>query len=385
MRQRCYECRRPREQCFCHAIPRIENKTDILILQHIRESRHSFNSARIVHKALARSELVIGDTQQLATMELPIAPGAGLLYPVDGAPCLSELSPDQRPQQLIIIDGTWHQAKTILRDVAQLSGLACYRLSPSAPSQYRIRLEPSDDCISTLEATVAALEALEPETSDARRLLDAFDCMIDNQLNHRGSRVAIRLRKNRGAGVKNFPSDLRLPLDRMVVVYGEEVPGRRGKRKGEPYPVNWLAHRLGTGERFSACLQHDESLSDSALGHMRLSRDDLNAAISAAQFTERWNAFARVDDVLIVYHDRTLRMLDWFSVPRHRSLALKAVFGQRELEFHSIEDLIRAQGIPFPEKIPGTRAEHRLAMALLLTEHLIETGRGVGANAAVHD
>ena len=83
-----------------------------------------------------------------------------------------------------MIDGTWHQAKTIFRDVAQLQKLPCYRLSPSSPGQYRIRLEPDSQSLSTLEATVAALKVLDSDTDGLDQLLSAFRKMVHDQLDH---------------------------------------------------------------------------------------------------------------------------------------------------------------------------------------------------------
>ena len=65
-RQRCYDCFRPRSDCFCDKIPVIDNRTDVLILQHTRERFHAFNTARIVRKALTNSRLLVGHAKELA-------------------------------------------------------------------------------------------------------------------------------------------------------------------------------------------------------------------------------------------------------------------------------------------------------------------------------
>ena len=148
---------------YCAAIPTIDNQTEVLILQHVRERFHPFNTARIVHKALQNSKLLIDHTPGFAA-GLPLKPRAGLLYPGPEATLISDLRRDERPEQLVILDGTWHHAKTMVRDVAALRALPRYRLAPAAPSRFRIRREPSATALSTVEATVAALQVLEPET-----------------------------------------------------------------------------------------------------------------------------------------------------------------------------------------------------------------------------
>ena len=123
VKQRCYRCFRPSSRCFCEYIPRIDNRTPILILQHVGERFHAFNTARIVKAALRRCDLVVDHNRRFENRHLSIQSQAGLLYPQPGAPILSELAVTDRPNQLIIVDGTWPQAKTILRDVPQIQNL----------------------------------------------------------------------------------------------------------------------------------------------------------------------------------------------------------------------------------------------------------------------
>src|SRR5688572_28976992 len=80
-RQRCYECFRPQEDCYCAAIPQIANQTEVLILQHLRERFHPFNTARMVRRSLQNCRLLVDYTDNLAVASLPLRPNAGLLYP----------------------------------------------------------------------------------------------------------------------------------------------------------------------------------------------------------------------------------------------------------------------------------------------------------------
>ena len=143
-RTRCYDCYRPVESCFCDAIPEVDNRTDVLILQHQRERRHPFNTARIVNKALNRCRLIFDRNESFADRDLAIIDGAALLYPSKDARLVSELTPEEMPSQLIVIDGTWDHAKALFRDVPQLHDLPRLKLNPSSPGQYRIRREPTE-------------------------------------------------------------------------------------------------------------------------------------------------------------------------------------------------------------------------------------------------
>ena len=52
----CYECHKPRGLCVCGNIPRVDNRTSILVLQHPRERLHPIGTARFVRLGLARGE-----------------------------------------------------------------------------------------------------------------------------------------------------------------------------------------------------------------------------------------------------------------------------------------------------------------------------------------
>jgi DTW domain-containing protein YfiP len=63
-----------------------------------------------------------------------------------------------------------------------LQTLPTYSISPTRKSNYRIRKQPNERCLSTAECVSEALIALEGEESGAGRLVEAFDAMIDDQL-----------------------------------------------------------------------------------------------------------------------------------------------------------------------------------------------------------
>jgi hypothetical protein len=341
-----------------------------LILQHVGERFHPFNTARIVQKALSHCHLIADHNQRLGTHPLPIQANPGLLYPRANAPLLTDLSAAGRPNQLVIIDGTWHQAKTIVRDVPQLRDMPCYRLTPASPGQYRIRREPDAQSLSTLEATVAALQVLEPDTVGLDQLLSAFHKMVENQLRHPACHAVWRQVIERQARPHHLPDALLQNTDSLVVAYGESTPGRPGQRTATPSPVNWVAQRLGTAERFSCRLRQQPPLPDAALKHMRLSAADFDAAVSPDEFCQRWNHFLRRNDVLIVYHQKTYQLLQPIAASRPRCLILKSICGKWRAGVHSLEELMAVEGVAFPTSEDKSRATQRLGMAVALTEHL---------------
>ena len=182
VRPRCYACYRPKYACFCDAIPKIDNQTNLLILQHRIERTHPFNSARIVDHSLQNAELIVGRNMELANMDLGISKNAGLLYPRWNAQPLEELAPNELPDQFVFLDGTWNHARTMYRDIPILKTLPCYRLKPESPSRYLVRKEPTRDSLSTLEAVVSVLQQVEPELGGLDRLIAAFDLMNQQQV-----------------------------------------------------------------------------------------------------------------------------------------------------------------------------------------------------------
>ncbi len=150
----------------------------------MRERYHPFNTARMVHHALRNSSLVVDHVDKLGGLLPPFGPRAGLLFPSPDAQIISEVPRCDAPDQLVVLDGTWKHAKRILLSLPVLKALPKYRLVPSAPGQYRIRLEPTSDALSTVEATVEALRVLEPDTDGLDQLLGAFRTMVDTQLAH---------------------------------------------------------------------------------------------------------------------------------------------------------------------------------------------------------
>lgn len=366
---RCYDCFRPKEACFCAAIPRIDNRTEVLILQHRRERFHPFNTARIAHKALRNSHLLADHTSNLA-QQLRLKPRAGLLYPGPTALLISDLAVEQRPEQLVVLDGTWHHAKTLIRNIPALQTLPRYRLAPTAPSRYRIRREPSATSLSTVEAAVAALRILEPLTEGLDQLLRAFDTMVEDQLAHPGSANGQRFRERRNRSFKNIPLALGGDLENIVVAYGESVAGERGCKRLAGPPISWVAQRLGSGEVFSCLLTPPRPLEDVFLGHLALTRADFAAAVPLCEARRRWAMFQRPSDVVTVFHPGTARLFSYLAGGRGSCLVLKSV----DLESNSSQPTwtgaLPSPGIPVAFAQTYGRAGKRLASTIAYVRHL---------------
>ena len=368
-RGRCHCCFRPLCHCYCAAIPYIRNQTEVLILQHRREHFHPFNTARMVHRALCNSSLLVDHTPGLAA-RLALRPHAGLLYPGAGSELLANLPHDQRPKQLVVIDGTWHHAKTIVRDISALHDLPRYGITPIEPSRYCIRREPNDMLLSTVEATVAALRVLEPETCGLERLLDTFGGMVERQLAHPKNENGWRRNARRSRDSVNVPSALLGNLDRVVVAYGECVAEDRSSKRAAQAPVFWTAQRLGCGELFTSAIQPPYYLESSILRHLELTEEHFTHAISLNEMRAQWNQFLRPGDILVVYNQSTAKLLARISNRNIRCLVLKSIDFNPQQRYSTLDDLIAGEGLTVaPAQHPG-RAGKRLASVVAFIRHL---------------
>jgi len=365
-RPRCYGCYRPVDRCFCDQIPTIYNHTNVLIFQHMRERFHPFNTARILSRSLFNSQLFVDhiDGLRSALSLLTLSDSVGLLYPGNGSQLLEDLSSDEKPNQLVILDGTWHHTKTLYRDIPCLQRLPKYRLAPTQPSRYGLRREPHISFLSTLEATVAALRCLEPQTHGFEQLVAAFDFMIANQLSHPKSEDSCR-RKIRTGPTTNIHKALKSDLDNIVVVYGESAPGindtKKAKNKSDRSPVVWVAERLGTSERFDRKIQPSTVLSKAFYAHLELSEIDFTAAVSIDAFRSEWEAFLRPSDRLAYYYPNCPLLLDYIGGTPRLRIYLKSIQIQREQKLGTLEEKLSALNVGPSTARFGGRAGRRLS------------------------
>ena len=340
----------------------------MLILQHVAERFHPFNTARIVRSGLRRCEVMVGHNRDFATASLPIQPDAVLLYPSDRSIPAAEIPRTARPSQLVVVDGTWHQAKTIVRDCRQVRVLPRLELTPSRPGRYRIRREPNSQSLSTVEATVQALSLLEPETQGLAQLLDAFEVMVTGQMTRRGEVQGTRQKFRTGGPNDVYPRALLWPASQLVVAYGETTPKLGAGVLSTPRPVNWVAQRLATGDRFECHLESAARLSRTVRDHMRLADVAVTMCSSTHEFRRDWRQFLKPDDVLVVYHARTAQLLQHACGDQPRTLVLKSICGKTPAGSGSLDEVLRVHGLLPASRWGPTRAHQRLAMAVTLAE-----------------
>lgn len=194
-RAKCYTCYRPMSSCMCSRVKPIQTNTRFIILMHPKEFKKTKNgTGRLTHLSLPNSELYIDvDFSDHAAVNALINDESHccyVLYPGKESVHLNTRKIDPHGKQLVIfiIDSTWPCSVKMLRLSRNLQRLPKLSFTHSKTSQFQIKEQPADFCLSTIESTLTILELLNAhgletiEEESFERFLDPFLSMVDLQL-----------------------------------------------------------------------------------------------------------------------------------------------------------------------------------------------------------
>lgn len=105
-----------------------------------------------------------------------------LLYPSKDSIPMEELDPSEGPFNLILLDGTWPQARSMYAASPLLHGMRQVRLVMSRISTYVIRTQPIEGALSTLETAAEALAVLEHDDRFCTELVRPLRTLCEFQL-----------------------------------------------------------------------------------------------------------------------------------------------------------------------------------------------------------
>ena len=284
-----------------------------MILQHPRERDVAIGTARMAHLALPSSQLVAPRGFGLAFDDHPLVRAllddvledahAAVLFPGEGARDVTQwlASP---PRTLVVVDGTWWQAKKLLKLNPRLAALPRISYCPPAPGNYRIRKEPSDQCLATIEAIAAVLGILEGDTERFATLLAPFTHMVDRQIEVAHKSSGGRHKKRR-TGASSAPVELMPLLEepaRAVLVYGEANACPRDQRvPGKPELIHLLAVRPATGARLELLLRPRRLLARSTAERIGLDEDALHNGCSVEEARAHFRVFLGEEPTLVLW------------------------------------------------------------------------------------
>jgi DTW domain-containing protein YfiP len=187
--------------CICDSVTPIQSRLSLLILQHPQEQDRALGTARLTAQHFPDAVVKVGlswpslakavgrpvaDPSRWAVLYLGSAKAAAL-DPGTEVVALNrkgELAENQRAvlariEGVVLLDGTWSQAKALWWRNPWM--LKCQRviLGPKHASAYgALRREPRRDGLSTLEAAAMLMAALERRPEIETTLKAAFERML---------------------------------------------------------------------------------------------------------------------------------------------------------------------------------------------------------------
>src|SRR5439155_20345473 len=221
--------------------------------------------------------------------------------------------------------GTWSQARTLVRVNPALAALPRIAFTPRRRSAYdRIRREPADFCVSTIEALTEVLNVLEPDGEPFDPLLVPFHAMVERQERFASevasSRHQRRQRKTR-ARAPTLAMRLTAEWPRLVCIQGEANgwPARDPARH-EPEIVHFVACRPATGELYEAVVAPRHPLAPLTPQHIGLPAARLAAGGSVESWQRSWQAFCPPDSVVVQWgsYYTSLATAEGLTLPQRR-------------------------------------------------------------------
>lgn len=196
MRTNCYVCLRPEVACLCHSIKAFDTNAQFVFLMHPKElKKEKAATGRLTHLSLTNSMVFDGvnftDHEKLNQLIHHPQNFVVVLYPGDEAKNLShgEFYHDEVKHKklvIIVIDGTWATAKKMMKLSLNLHSLPRLCFTPEKPSEFLIKQQPHELCLSTIESVhmlIQNLKSLKFEQCEGEDvLLTLFRQMRDFQL-----------------------------------------------------------------------------------------------------------------------------------------------------------------------------------------------------------
>ncbi len=370
-RATCPRCRRPASVCYCAHLPSLSTRTRVVVLQHPREQHMAIGTARMAHLSLPNSTLRVGldfSRDEVIQAELRAERPTYVVFPSERAIDAADL-PRDRDLTLVVIDGTWWQAQKLLKLNPAIRALPHVAFSPQRPSQYQIRRQPAQHCVSTIEALAEVLQLLEPDGGPFERLLDPFLAMVARQQEFAVDIKSARHRKLDADSYRLRPEPtlgqrLDVPWERIVCVQGDANawPIHHPDRAA-PETVHWTAHRPASGESYEAIVRPSRRLAPSTASHLGLSTAQLEGGLDRAAWRASWEAFVRPDDVIVEWGTFTGKLSFGHELPRpSRRIDLRSEALQHlRRPVGTVEECAELLGIEAPALPVGGRAGRRLS------------------------
>ncbi len=199
---------------MCGEVNKIATKTKFVLLMHPKEFKKVKNgTGHLTHLSLENSELFIGIdfTKHKRINEIIDSYESYILYPSKDAINISkELPKSQKEMAIFLIDSTWNCSLKMIRESKNLQALKHMSFNAVKLSEFEIKKQPSDFCLSTIESVLSVLELLakhnkEEIVSDSLvQFLNPFRKMVEYQQQKLSNPLssAVRFKKRQESGCR---------------------------------------------------------------------------------------------------------------------------------------------------------------------------------------
>ena len=177
---------------MCKYIMPFDTNVKFIILMHPKEFKKTKNNTgRFTHLLLKNSKLFIGDdfTNHKAVNKIIREYDSYLLYPSSDALNLSSTKPVlSKKMAIFIVDSTWSCSVSLLKKSKNLHQLKSISFNSTKKSRYKIKQQPEDNYLSTIESTYTLLEELNHhnieniEKKYMDNFLEPFNKMVEYQV-----------------------------------------------------------------------------------------------------------------------------------------------------------------------------------------------------------
>jgi len=181
----CNQCGLPTINCLCNRSPKIKTKAKILILSTEKEFYRPSNTARLLKLVNpASTEIFLWERTKKPEKLLEVLNNGiyepYLLFPIENTETMDrkvEYKNTGKIPVFIIIDGTWKEARKILRKSDYLKGLPILSLEPNFESKYDLRRGGEKGNLCTIEAAIEVL-TLNGEVEKVEVVKDLFNLFL---------------------------------------------------------------------------------------------------------------------------------------------------------------------------------------------------------------
>jgi len=180
---------------MCKYIDTFDTNTKFVILMHPKEYRKTKNgSGHFTNLSLNNCEIHIGidftNNDKINNIINNKNNSCYVLYPSNDAINLNKhsIKQDNKTNVLFLVDSTWGCAKSILNRSKNIKSLQKMSFTHTKKSNFTIKKQPKNYCLSTMETTLCVLELLNKhkieniQQKNLDNFLKPFEKMIEYQI-----------------------------------------------------------------------------------------------------------------------------------------------------------------------------------------------------------